>query len=54
MPALKLNSRRTDVAPGLPDQVIEPAALASYYQAQNENIQPAQQQAADLLQQILK
>jgi ABC-type Fe3+ transport system substrate-binding protein len=54
MPALKLNSRRTDVPPGAPDRVIEPAGLASYYQAQNEDIQPAQQQAADLLRQILK
>jgi ABC-type Fe3+ transport system substrate-binding protein len=54
MPALKLNSRRIDVEPGAPDRLIPPGEAHLYEAAQSEEIQPYQQQVADLLRQILK
>jgi len=54
MKAVKLNSRRRDVAPGAPERALDPAKLDRYLIGQAEDLQEQQKEAARLVRALVK
>jgi iron(III) transport system substrate-binding protein len=49
MPAVQLNSRRTDVAPGDPETALDAAQIASYVGTQSEDLLPFEHRTVEIL-----